>query len=72
MPRQARGTRFQGPGQGRWSLPCGMQPGLLCAVCSAVLGLLCCLCPLPCPAFLSILSLLPTSPWVPASAPRDA
>lgn len=32
MQRQARGARFQGPGQGRWTLPCGMQPGLLCAV----------------------------------------
>ena len=50
MQRQARGARFQGPGQGRWTLPGGMQPGLLCAVCSAVLGVLCCLCPLPCPA----------------------
>ena len=60
MQRQARGARVQGPGQGRWTLPCGMQPGLLCAVCSAVLGVLCCL------------SLLPTSPWAPASAPRGA
>ena len=53
--------------------PCPAVCSLACCVlCSAVLSILRCLCPLPSPAFLSILSLLPTSPWVPASAPRGA
>jgi hypothetical protein len=58
MWRQAGGTRPPGPSKGQWALPCGMQSGLLCAVC-AVLGLMSSVCPHPSMLVPRILLLVP-------------
>lgn len=63
--------------QGAWPGPVDptlqvSQPGLLCAVCSAVLSILRCLCPLPLPCLPFHSVPPPPSPWGPSLSPQGA